>query len=141
MSADPHTGAPPPVDPGSSGDAVDPAVLGALAARLGERAGGFLLTLLDTWELETSQRLGELDRAITEGKLAGVARVAHSLRGSSAAMGAMRLSEVCGQVELAARSDEPVDLSAAHALLAAEVSMALSALSSLHRSGNSNDPA
>ena len=135
MSADRSTGAPHTVAPRSSTDAVDPAVLGALAARLGERAGGFLLSLLDTWELETSQRLAELAQAVTDGKLAGVARVAHSMRGSSAAMGAMRLSEACGEVELAARSDKPVDLSAAHARLSAEVGLALAALSSIHRSG------
>jgi len=116
---------------------VDPSVLGALAARLGDRAGGFLSTLLDTWELETTQRLGELDRAVSEGKAAGVARVAHSLRGSSAAMGAVRLSQASGEVEVAARGDEPVDLAAARDLLAAEVALALAALEALHRHGDS----
>ncbi len=114
---------------------LDPSVLGALAARLGERAGGFLTTLLDTWELETTQRLQELDRAVSERKAAGVARVAHSMRGSSAAMGAVRLSKTCGEVEVAARGNEPVDLAAARDLLAAEVALALSALGGLHRAG------
>lgn len=108
-------------------------VLGALAARLGDRAPGFLVTLLETWEQETTSRLEELGRAVSDGKVPGVARVAHSMRGSSAAMGAIRLSEACGQVEVAARSGEPLDLGAARDLLAAEVALALGALRGLHR--------
>ncbi|MCW2713511.1 MAG: Histidine kinase [Frankiales bacterium] len=131
MSADPTT-----TESAVGVGVVDPTVLGALAARLGDRAGGFLATLLDTWELETAQRLEELDRAITDGKRAGVARVAHSMRGSSAAMGAVRLSLACGQVEVAARGDEPTDLAAARDLLAAEVALALAALADLHRGGD-----
>lgn len=131
----------PPPDSGSPSESavgdpvVDPSVLGALAARLGERATGFLAALLDTWQQESRQRLAELDAAVADGKAAGVGRVAHSMRGSSAAMGAVRLSEACGQVELAVRTGETPDLAALRDRLAAEVELALAALGRLHHSG------
>ena len=108
-------------------------MLGALAARLGDRAPGFFAKLLDTWEQEVGQRLLELDAAVAEGRTAGVGRVAHSVRGSSAAMGAVRLSEACGEVEVAVRTRVDLHLPGVRDRLVGEAGLALAELGSLYR--------
>ena len=107
---------------------LDPSVLSSLAARLADRAPEVLATLFDTWRRETEQHLAELEQAVTAGAAADVARLAHSLRGSSAALGAIRLAAACGEVERAVRSGGAVDLRAAQARLAGEVELAQTAL-------------
>ena len=104
--------------------AVDPTVLRSMTARLGDRGPAMLERLLDTWEAETANRLAELRAAVQEQDGAAVARVAHSVRGGSASMGAVRLAEVCEQVETALRAGEPVDLAQAEQRIRAEVETA-----------------
>jgi HPt (histidine-containing phosphotransfer) domain-containing protein len=53
-----------------------------------------------------------------------VAGVAHALRGSSSALGALELERVCEQVELAVRSGGPVDLPGAQRRIAEAVARA-----------------
>ena len=77
-----------PATPG----AVDPAVLVALAERLGDRADGIRQELVRTCDDETTGRLAELDAALAADDRDGVSRVAHTLKSSSAALGALPLS-------------------------------------------------
>ena len=104
-----------PPDP----DAVDPSVLRSLTARLGERGAELLDQLLDTWEAETDQRLGELRTAVEAGNATAVGQVAHAVRGSSASLGAVGLTTVCHEVEEDLRSGRTVDLRAAAARIEA----------------------
>lgn len=62
-----------------------------------------------------------------------VGRVAHSVRGSSAAMGAVRLSETCGEVEVAVRTEEELDLASVRDRMATEAREAVAELVALHR--------
>ena len=102
------------------GPAVDATVLRDLTARLGERAPALRDRLLDTWESETRTRLEELARAAAAGDAAGVQHAAHTMKSGSAALGALRLAEVCNRVESLLRSGEPVDLAEATALIEQE---------------------
>ena len=103
---------------------VDPSVLQSLTSRLGDRAGPMVARLLDTWESETAGRVEELDRAAGAPDPDGVARMAHAIRGGSAALGAQELAHVCGQLETAVRAGEDVDLPAAAARVHAAVERA-----------------
>ena len=107
--------------PGAQLDAavVDPSVLRALIARLGDRGPELLERLLDTWEAETDQRLDELRAAVEAGDAKAVGRVAHAVRGGSGSLGAVELAAVCGEVEEELRSGRAVDLRAAAARIAA----------------------
>jgi signal transduction histidine kinase/CheY-like chemotaxis protein/HPt (histidine-containing phosphotransfer) domain-containing protein len=98
--------------------AVDPSVLQSLTSRLGDRATAMLDRLLDTWETETDKRLGELQAAVDADDAEAAGRAAHAIRGGSASLGALRLAEVCGQLESRIRAGEQVDLRAASAAVA-----------------------
>jgi signal transduction histidine kinase/CheY-like chemotaxis protein/HPt (histidine-containing phosphotransfer) domain-containing protein len=111
-------------------DPVDPSVLLALNTQLGPGAAGLRDTLIDTWETETDKRLADLKEAVAAGDGIAVARIAHMIKGGSAALGAQRLAAVCTEVEQAVR-DGGTDLEAAAARVqdaAAEARTGLSAL-------------
>ena len=111
-----------PPAPAETGPAVDPTVLIGLNERLGPRAPEFRATLITTWETETDKRLGELDSAVQAGDPEAVARVAHALRGGSAALGANGLAQACTDVEEALRGDDvyPLDQAAQRIRTAAD---------------------
>ena len=52
--------------------------------------------LLDTFLADSEERLQSLRKA---GKVAHLVEVAHSFKGSSSNMGAVRLAELCGELE------------------------------------------
>jgi HPt (histidine-containing phosphotransfer) domain-containing protein len=93
-------------------DSVDPTVLGELTARLGDRAPAFLAGLVETFQAESAQRLGELDAAAAAGNATAAARVAHTMKSSSAVVGARALAALCTQIELDLRQGLVRDLAA-----------------------------
>jgi signal transduction histidine kinase/CheY-like chemotaxis protein/HPt (histidine-containing phosphotransfer) domain-containing protein len=111
--------------------AVDLSVLQSLTSRLGDRGPALLARLLDTWETETASRLGELQTAVAQQDAEDVARLAHSIRGGSASRGAVRLAEVCGEVETALRAGQQVDLAAADRHIRTQVDLARAGLAQL----------
>ena len=123
----------PEPEPPAADPVVDASVLGVLAERLGDRAPVFLGQLYDTWDGETRVRLEELSAAVDAGDVAAVGRVAHSIKGGSASMGAVRLAEVCDEVEQAVRDGAPVDPAGAQERIAAAVEQARAALGELYR--------
>ena len=90
--------------------AVDPALLAELTGRLGDRGAEFRATLIATWREEAQRRLVELQKAVDAEDAEGVARVAHTVKSGSAALGAFPLAAVCAQVELQIREGDPTDL-------------------------------
>ena len=89
---------------------VDTSVLLSLTERLGDRGAQFREKLISTWERDTTTQLHALDEAVEAADRDAVARIAHSMRGGSAALGAVHLSSTCGEVEHALRADDPIDL-------------------------------
>jgi signal transduction histidine kinase/CheY-like chemotaxis protein len=85
--------------PAPAGPPVDPTVLNTLTDRLGERGPGFRVTLIQTWRDEAEVRLQDLDAAAEAGDSEGVARIAHTLKSGSAALGALPLSRLCDEIE------------------------------------------
>jgi HPt (histidine-containing phosphotransfer) domain-containing protein len=90
--------------PGDGGDddgtmTIDPAIWSELRL-LGEPDGGdFLIELVDGFIDDTQRRLALLDDTIDAHDAAGTARLAHSLKGSSAQLGFQRLSATCASLE------------------------------------------
>lgn len=82
---------------------------------------------------ETSvARLGpQLEASRRSGDRAGIRHVAHTLKSSSASIGALALSQHCAVVEAMIRQDSPDDLDAPLAALSAELDVVLQALRSL----------
>jgi HPt (histidine-containing phosphotransfer) domain-containing protein len=115
-------------------DAVDPSILRALTDRLGERGAEFRDSLIDTWANEVERRLAELDQAAATGDRDGVARAAHAMKSSCAALGALAMSRSCLELERAVRAGAQVDLTAAAAQVRAEADRARIGLDALRLS-------
>ncbi|HEX5240394.1 MAG TPA: Hpt domain-containing protein [Candidatus Limnocylindrales bacterium] len=81
---------------------VDLGVVDALR----ESVGGdddFVRELIETYVGEGGDHLTALAHAVASGDAAAAVRPAHTLKSSSASVGAMRLSELCRSIEAATR--------------------------------------
>ena len=75
-------------------------------AELRESVGGddaFVIDLAATYLAEGPEHLQALEDAVARGDVAAAVRPAHTLKSSSASLGAMRLSEISRGIEHAAR--------------------------------------
>lgn len=66
-------------------------------------SSGLLRRVLDTYLSSLGRLLGQLDVAETRGDAAGIRLVTHTLKSSSASIGALTLSQLCGAAEMAVR--------------------------------------
>jgi len=71
----------------------------------------FLLELIDVYLDDTPARLAILQKAVEAGDIAELIRQAHTLKSSSANVGAMELSALAKALELAGRNGETTSLS------------------------------
>ena len=110
---------------------VDASVLETLTSRLGDRGPAFRSTLIKTWRDEAALRLTELEAAVSAGDVNGVTRVAHTLKSSSAALGALALSRVCDDIEARLRAGGTFDLAAEGAAIRTGVDQAATAFTTL----------
>jgi len=86
---------------------LDHAVLRALHASLGRRADKKLLTLIDAFYESSERLLGELRTSLAQGDCETLHRSAHSLKSTSAAMGAQALSDIARTLEHATKEIIP----------------------------------
>jgi HPt (histidine-containing phosphotransfer) domain-containing protein len=82
---------------------VDEAVLADLLASTGDDPA-FVRELLETYLAETPDQLAAIRAAIEADDAEALVRPAHTLKSSSATLGAMRLSAVARELEMAGRS-------------------------------------
>ena len=91
-------------DPDQASQAsIDAAVLGELR----ESMGGddeFVTELLETYLDDGAAQLAAIEAALAAGDAAALVRPAHTLKSSSATVGAMRLAELCRGLEMTGRS-------------------------------------
>jgi HPt (histidine-containing phosphotransfer) domain-containing protein len=90
--------------PGSRPPAFDPEIIASLRERNEADGPGFLKELLDIFLEDAPLKLDDFDAAIRCGNADWLMRSAHDLGGSAGNVGAARLSALCRQVELQARS-------------------------------------
>jgi HPt (histidine-containing phosphotransfer) domain-containing protein len=78
-----------------------------------EMVGGdrtFLTELVDTYRIDGAERIAEMRAALAAEAAADLQRAAHTLKGSSATLGAVELADACREVEHAARDGHLDDL-------------------------------
>lgn len=78
-----------------------------VVAELSEATGGdmdFVRELVETYVAESAGHVGELEAAIAAGNAAALVRPAHTLKSSSASVGAMRLSALGRTIEEESRA-------------------------------------
>jgi HPt (histidine-containing phosphotransfer) domain-containing protein len=91
---------------------LDDNVINELRASVGGD-DSFVAELASTYLAEGPQHLQALEEAVAHGDIAGAVRPAHTLKSSSASLGAMRLSEISRGIEFAAREGRNDGLAAA----------------------------
>ena len=89
-------------------EVLDAATLDRLARLGGEGGGDLLIELIDIFVDDATERVRSMISALAAGDLVGVEQHAHTLKSSSANMGALGLSELCQEIEAAVHRDEPV---------------------------------
>jgi HPt (histidine-containing phosphotransfer) domain-containing protein len=74
--------------------------------------------LIDIFQTDTAERLELLARAVATADYATARAEAHTIKGSALQVGAVRVADVCRQMELEARNAQPTGLAPMfHALL------------------------
>lgn len=82
----------------------DPVAIEKLRSVAGDQGGSFVVEMATLFLDEATKSLDELKKARDLADWKTVARIAHSLKSSSATLGLMRLSAACKALELDARS-------------------------------------
>lgn len=89
---------------------------------------GLLKKVVQAFNSSTNRLLPQMVQAASCGDLAGVRHVAHTLKSSSASLGALQLSGFCGELEHQIRCVEVIDLDLQVSQIAAEIALVLQAL-------------
>ena len=89
-------------------DAIDEATYAGLVAMTGGDLE-FIDELIDTYLADAGDQLAALDGAVAAGDVAALTRPAHSLKSSSANVGALRLSELGRTLEEGSRNGAVAD--------------------------------
>lgn len=110
---------------------LDPAALGRLAELDPKGENRLLERVLRAFQSSVARLRPQLDAARRSGDRAAIKLVAHTLKSSSASIGAMQLSQWCAQVEATVRDDEAADLTAPLVALDAALDAALQAIDAL----------
>jgi HPt (histidine-containing phosphotransfer) domain-containing protein len=97
---------------GGAGEApvLDPAALARLVELDPKGENHLLERVLQAFQSSVARLRPQADAARLKGDLAGVRLVAHTLKSSSASIGAMRLSQLCAQIETTIRLETGDDL-------------------------------
>jgi HPt (histidine-containing phosphotransfer) domain-containing protein len=90
-------------DVGEAGGILDAEVLNDLRALGGEDEPGLLTELIDIFLADAPKRLQEISTGLGANDLKTVERAAHTLKSSSANIGAIGLSKLCKEMEEIAR--------------------------------------
>ncbi len=85
---------------------IDPSVFAQLEDLEDPDDPGFVDEMVDMFQAETPEILTRIANALTEGDAYGVQAPAHKLKATSGLIGAMTMSGVAGQIEVAAREGQ-----------------------------------
>ena len=84
---------------------LDTEVIEGLRELGGEEDPGLLLELVEMFLDDAPNRLREMEESLSSGDLDTMRRAAHTLKSSSANMGAVLLCQICKDMEQAARDE------------------------------------
>jgi HPt (histidine-containing phosphotransfer) domain-containing protein len=123
-------GVPPPAPASAapSAPALDAQALARLHALDPDGSRGFVLQVLRTYEASLQRGLGALQQARDEAALERAGTTAHTLKSSSAAVGALAFAAVCADLERLARAGDAAALGAPLGRVLEEAATALAAV-------------
>lgn len=117
------------IEPADRG--LDPAALARLAELDPNGQSRLIERVLRAFQASVARMRPQAEAARDSGDRNAIRLVAHTLKSSSASIGALRLSQLCAQIETAIRLDTDDDLSAPLAALSAALDGALQAIDAL----------
>ncbi|MEM7446850.1 MAG: response regulator [Myxococcota bacterium] len=109
-------------------DILDASTIDLLMSLSDGEGPEFLCMLIDTYRADALERMQRLHAAVAENDLDTIRSVAHALKGASRHIGASQVAEFVGQMETAARAEQPAEMPALVAATDRELSVALSEL-------------
>ncbi len=86
---------------------IDMSVIASLRELGGDGDESLFHELLELYVDDSTRQMRRLEEALKSGDLKVAERIAHTLKSSSANLGAMAMSEICKQMELRGRSQTP----------------------------------
>ena len=116
----------------------DPVIDDAAFGQTLEMVGGdleFLGQLVDEYRTDGASRVADMRAALAAGAAEDLRRAAHTLKGSSASLGATGLAAACREVETAAREGRLDDLGPRVEAIATQFDDVVAALETRLRSG------
>lgn len=118
---------------GNAGDAalLDPVALGRLAELDPKGENHLLERVLQAFQTSVARLRPQFEAARRSGDRQAIRLVAHTLKSSSASIGATQVSQLCAQVESAIRLEKPDDLGSDLDALGAALDGALQAIATL----------
>jgi HPt (histidine-containing phosphotransfer) domain-containing protein len=119
------------VTDGEAAPAIDGATFDRLRELDPDGQRGFLRQVLQTYERSLERQLGLLAEAAAAGEVARAGEVAHTLKSSSASIGALGLSGHCATVERLARGGSAEALGASLQALQAEAARVQAAVQAM----------
>jgi CheY-like chemotaxis protein/HPt (histidine-containing phosphotransfer) domain-containing protein len=114
-----------------AGPVLDPAALARLTELDPTGSNRLLERVLQAFQTSAARLWPQAEAARLSGDRATLRLVAHTLKSSSASIGAMHLSQLCAQVETAIRLDAPDDLGAILDAMGAALHTTLQAIAQL----------
>ena len=90
---------------------LDTGVIDELRASVGDDQA-FMADLIATYVGEGTDHLAAMDAAVAARDAAQIVRPAHTLKSSSAALGAMRLAQIAREIEMCGRAGDAAELDA-----------------------------
>lgn len=102
----------PIAEPAGAAGRLDPVAVERLRQLDPTGAAGVVGRVLRAYEISLTRQLDDLADARADHQLERIARLAHTLKSSSASVGAMRLSLLCAEIERAVRQQQDVSLDA-----------------------------
>jgi len=83
---------------------IDPTILQELKEMMGEESPEFLAEVIDSYLEDTPHLLQAIQTAVTQADAKGLEQAAHTLKSSSATLGAITLSELSKKLEAMGRT-------------------------------------
>jgi HPt (histidine-containing phosphotransfer) domain-containing protein len=97
-------------EPDDSPMPLDPQALARLRELDPDGRQGVLMRVMNAFDTSLARMIAQLDAEGDGGNAGVVAGIAHTLKSSSASVGALALSRVCAEVEAKLRSGDATDL-------------------------------
>jgi HPt (histidine-containing phosphotransfer) domain-containing protein len=93
---------------------IDTKVIAEFKAMMGENAETILVEIIDCYLENAHQHIETIARAISQNDTAELRRVSHTLKSSSATLGATKLATLCQELETLSRSLGNIGDSSSH---------------------------